>query len=870
MGCVEAQSRLSRLSKQQRTNTNGNEDLQKWTAARCNRLLRQISSRVAHLRQLVAEVTDANRPPKRIAPIDDELPTKKRIRQTYGGRKARPVPLSERDSNTSTPPRIMRVIGAMRPALVSSPAALCCPTPIRPFAQSNDTVSIGAINETKPQKLQTRTREPTLTMTKLSLSSNTVPPEQLKTYQAILTWMSKLLQITEENSLEPGRRSLLGMCMRRIPECVNDIEAWDQQQAEAAGIDSIWGNAEAATTLYSQLESFGGNEEGWKPLKLLARSHAMQVLSEAVAEGLFVTDFVALLSKTCADIGCAQEAAQLLSAYRRSLKNQECEDIRYECDAPNSREMCDQALVDMCTSEALTPSLLPALGDAIHGEDFHIADIAPRHRSTLWRTSMGCLSDAAHAWLGSRLLIPTLESLASGDQNGPWATHESKERTLTSLAAGLTAAAISMPLERDRRRYLHVFETAITQLLTKRGRSRKAEHSGLFLLMMARQLALEAGNGSHLALKAQSLIDLGRLTARSDVQTMYRQTAALCCSIAHACSRSEGTPSQKVLDELRTALQEMPLPKWFAESLRSDGAFLLAHKTKDLRDLQFAENLPETAGQTPSRAPTMFSGWRWEASISEWVKPSPLAKSTVKHLSDLTAPRENDRHDLERSTKNRMQRESLLNNKQARHGTRSIDAPKPTNRTEDNPRLLLVVPHETLAGTMKAAPRRRTTPVMHTDDTGLGPVKMRRRDSESQATSETVGSPVCVRSKYRDEGFQGYGSDVERPRRLGKTRALALDVAKKPSSSSLENSSRVRNENGVEDGAQGCKFMRLAASSTAYKGRRHSSTMAEPRALGKAGQRSRRIETGRGQRRTTVSLSSLVSWPGSDDWDELL
>jgi hypothetical protein len=49
-------------------------------------------------------------------------------------------------------------------------------------------------------------------------------------------------------------------------------------------------------------------------------------------------------------------------------------------------------------------------------------------------------------------------------------------------------------------------------------------------------------------------------------------------------------------------------------------AFLLAQKTKDLRDLAHAESLAAAAAETQAaNTNTVFSGWRWEEGISEWV-----------------------------------------------------------------------------------------------------------------------------------------------------------------------------------------------------------------------------------------------------------
>ncbi|KAL2202003.1 hypothetical protein CC79DRAFT_1373643 [Sarocladium strictum] len=611
-----------------------NDDLQVWTAARCNRLLRQITSRVAHLRQMVNEAVNVNRTTKRAVDSSEELPERKRVRHTYGGRRAKAMPLQERDGNTSTPPRVMRALGAMRPHLPSSPAGLCCPTPARPTLPTN---GLSAVchrgSNTTDYQSRIRSRPHGSASRFLKQISGDIPPDRVKIYQAILTWLKRLLQLTDERRFEPGRNSLLGMCLRKMPECIDEMDAWDRQEAETLGVSSLWRSDDAAATIYRQLEAFGGSEHGWMPFKHLVKSHVIQVLSRATEEGLFTSEFVTTMASTCVEMQCNAEAERLLVAFGQIsvLPRERSPSCRSSVPA-YSRELCHRALIDVSAGDSYTSVMLPALGGAISRQQLLIEDIPAKQRSSIWKGALAALHDISTANHGVRFLVPTLFALASGHGKEPWSSQKSREGMLTSLSAGIAAAAITSEVSHDIRRHLHILEASIAEVVSNRSRSLKAQHSGLFLLTMARQLVLETDKTILAHLRLQGVIELSSLISRSDVQCLYRQTVGLMCSIAHACSRSTGKASHEYLEMLRMALRDLPLPRWFVDGLRSEGAFVLAQKTKDLRDLAFAENLPETrhsySAQDTKATTSMFSGWRWEAGISEWVLPSPTGKAT--------------------------------------------------------------------------------------------------------------------------------------------------------------------------------------------------------------------------------------------------
>jgi hypothetical protein len=513
-------------------------------------------------------------------------------------------------------------------------------------------------------------------------------------------------------------------------------------------------------------------------------------------------------------------------------------------------------------------SFLPIVGNAMSNQQLLLGDMLPKHLSTLWKTSLAAVHEAsATINQGTRLLIPALKALASSDDNGPWSNQAEKETMLTSLAAAVAAAAMTSQSQQVKRRHIFILEAAMSEVTSKRGRSLKAQHCGLFVLTMARQLAIEEDKSLFVQLRAQGVKDLDSLVSRSKVQALYRQTVALTCSIAHACSRSVARPSHEILDQLRLALHELPLPIWFIEGIRSEGAFVLAQKTKDLRDLAFAENLSETHHQGTSRASTttMFSGWRWEAGISEWVLPSPPGKAVAIETSPATTQCEFDSIGSERQVKRQMRKGFMPKGLHAKPQPCGIDTHNATNRNGESGVLQSKIQAaKPTTNTLEATPRRKSLLIVRSCE-ALGPARQ--------------GHVSCTRMKNKlcKDVIGGVDeNDDKRPGIIARTNRptvedeeTASEEPRRPSGSRTMAGTKASSRNGdsVQNGAQGLGIMREGAvTATASKVVRRKSTTAVS-----CVRRRLSADSVRGQRRrTTVSLSSLATWPGSDDWNELL
>ncbi|KAM0436226.1 hypothetical protein ACHAPT_003118 [Fusarium lateritium] len=605
---------------------------QPWTAARCQRLLRQVQCRLVALRQLVSEArqqTTGTRS-KRPSADDDDTRARKRVRYTYGRRRSAPAHTKTTASNLSTPPRSVRTLGAMKIDR-SSPGEgrVDFPTPLlRKFCEQSTT------SEPLPTKSKTTNPSSPSLLADLQSLRRIIPERQFRVYEAIFGWMSNLLRSTEPLSQITHPKSLLGMCLRKVPAALAAIEAWDEQIAEEEGTRFKWESSKASTELYGQLEGFGATSLGWKPLKLVVRAHALSLLAAAVSEGLFESPFVRLLAELCLSFESSEEAARLVSSLDCTLA------------APRSSS---STLVESNTVQPLgviVKSLhrqrsfgasFECLASLVSTKKLSLNWLTSRAFQVVWTRGIEVLNSSSPAPSTIDFVCTAIEQLVLHGGKNTGTEKNPEEQTLVSVLAALTAAAWTLGTERcdtpgpwrkqGARRMLHVLERCMVQQQKRRGAFRS---NGLFTLALARFIAtamidsdvIDLTAKQHASQECARLLTGGNGTPS---QWQYRQTLLTACFVAQYRGRACGLACHDVLSEICATLNGLRLPDWFHDGLRSDGAFVLAQKTKDLRDVAFAERLP-AAGKGTLETTTLFSGWRWEEGIGEWVLPSPGPK----------------------------------------------------------------------------------------------------------------------------------------------------------------------------------------------------------------------------------------------------
>ncbi|RSL50626.1 hypothetical protein CEP53_008734 [Fusarium sp. AF-6] len=604
---------------------------QLWTAARCQRLLRQLQCRLVALRKLVDEAkqrTTSTRS-KRPSTDDDTTRDRKRVRYTYGRRRSAPAQTKPSTAELCTPPRSVRTLGAMKIDR-SSPGEgrVDFPTPLlRKFREQSTT------SQPLPTKSESANPSSSSLVADLQSLRRIVPESQFRIYEAIFGWMNNLLRSTDPLSHITHPKSLLGMCLRKVPAALAAIEAWDEQIAEEEGTRFKWDSSRASTELYGQLEGFGATGLGWEPLKLVVRAHALSLLAGAVLEGLFEPPFVRLLAELCISLESSDEAARLVSSL----------DCPLAAPRSSSSTLVESntvqplgVIVKSLHSQRTFGAAFECLSSLVRTKKLSLGWLTSRAFQVVWTRGIEVLNSSSPAPSAIDFICTAIDQLMLHE--GKKTTEKNpEEQTLMSVLAALTAAAWTLGTERcdtpgsqrkqGARRMLHVLECCVAQQQKRRGAFRS---NGLFTLVLARFIATAMIDSDviNLTAKQQASQECARLlTAGNGTPSrwQYRQTLLMACFVAQYRGRACGLACHDVLSEICATVDGLGLPDWFHDGLRSDGAFVLAQKTKDLRDIAFAESLP-AAGKGTLETTTMFSGWRWEEGIGEWVFPSPEPK----------------------------------------------------------------------------------------------------------------------------------------------------------------------------------------------------------------------------------------------------
>ncbi|RCI14116.1 hypothetical protein L249_7910 [Ophiocordyceps polyrhachis-furcata BCC 54312] len=589
-----------------------------------------------HTKRLRKLVNDDRYPPsdrqKRPHRDDGQSQAPKRPRFTYGRR--RPTSFSGVEppyATVTTPPRFVRPWGAPIDPGNSSPTSVPfdMTTPVwRKIREQPDTP---ICVDTSPSRAAQSERDLYDWRHEINCLRSTVSEERFRTYEAIFFSLDGLLRSTASGAQEPHRRSLLSICLRNIPACIANIEAYDMYIAKVNGRRSMWDVSHVSSDLYEQLEALGSSNSGWRPMKLALRAHAIWQLSESVKEGLLEPKFVRLLIKLCLRLEFREEAGQLCSCVTAALP------------APRS------ALSSMAENQQLLP--LHEILKSIEGE-------RPPGAALLSASSLASRGLLPVSWLSaqafSALWKLSLEFITIRNMGPVLITHwpVDREKVFIRFIAGAVVAATTETTSRGVgreqrrrrgwRRVQYLLELCLAELRYQKGLRRRQHPSydeGQFIILLARYLVATDSPFSDLTFQLQSKAELSQLAqgtnGKAASQRYCHQAATILARIAHYRSRSSAVPGREVVADLCAKLDNLGLGGYFGRGLRTDVAFLLAQQTKDLRDLAFAESLPSAGAD--GYVSTVFPGWHWEEGISEWVLPTHEGNSAVNNAVDGTS-----------------------------------------------------------------------------------------------------------------------------------------------------------------------------------------------------------------------------------------
>lgn len=616
--CTNAEASERIAPKRKRISQDSLREEIPWTTARCNRLLRTITSRINILRKqsklcaagpstrdarpcrnLSRRSSEETSPPpkeyKKPSASDPEwVPgaSTKTSSRTYGGRsKSRQKPASQKaDSGFSTP--------FVKRLLKDAPASIA-----KPWA-----------NATGSDQHSKKVRQLPV---QLKSSNEEAQRNLVKAFDGLLVTTS-----SASSAQRVGARSLMGACLRRVPDYIDlEVEDLDDDNEDDEDITS---------TIYNELENLGTNSMGgWYGLREVVRSHGLHHVRTAIDEGLVHDARISELVDACSKHSALLEADSLLQTWisrdrSRSLGRLEdshialtrLSELRSVYSAP---EIYLRHHTDLLTaghvylSDVLRPGTVP-LKDMISG-----LVRGPRQDIALAYLEAAVVEDRA-ASAGTSLpvftrlagLLSSLALVQATNANAP--TPELDLFTIVNRVATTIMQHqddnIEASADRNHPRHdirVHPFVMASTLL----------------------QLTSQPNTSTTITTPLNGLIDA--------VATHQNAFVKFTVNVTHHVRRFSDADE---LESLLVAISGLldPPPECSLEHrstlnrLAFEVAFAYREQTGIEIDDHFTSKLAATHGaptenmtQTPRRR-VQVSGYKWEEGLCEWVAATPLAK----------------------------------------------------------------------------------------------------------------------------------------------------------------------------------------------------------------------------------------------------
>lgn len=652
---------------------------QPWTTTRCHRLLRPLKTHIAALRrefevensQSVSEDPDANNMEDSVggAVLD-----KSKVQHTYSKRGRKPT----RPNDEQLVEHASRASKAMKLARKKlQPGEIVLPTPVirrargyqlsSPLQQPRWTDSNSAGDGKKPFGSMRGQRNSSVVSeleSELQTLRNRVSSTKLSLYESLLRALHSLLTATSEPP--PGSRankSLMAMCLRKLPEYIDELQYWEQRDAEEQGTKSTLQDSKVSGEIYEEVVGIlPAARNGCPQLRQLVRADGLRLIRTAMTENLLDYKFAVLLIKLCSKMKARSEAEGLLETLLDLGVTCSGNAAQNAKDAVYPRPKC----MDSTFEEGRKLAPLKALRD--FAKESERPQFMLRQLSKLMSTQKLPLewlstNEFVSIWSG---IVRTLSGNEICDDTVSFAIH-----TITTLASQVKKTAYSLKAEPTNTRTLSqqtllstiatvatlpLLQYDTTSLLLHRKRQDDTSIMSQRVEQIMKSCIFEMGR-QRKSTWITTVLDLGAFYAsiprigtsgEKDASPIFTQTnnpgkdarqhreaaTALICTLAQCMGRGASEASHnsltRLLDRLETAVHgENAIPR----GLRSDCAFFLAERTLDLRDLAFAESFNNEASEVgldaktgprqPASSPS--ARFRWDEGIAEWVTATPAS-----------------------------------------------------------------------------------------------------------------------------------------------------------------------------------------------------------------------------------------------------
>jgi hypothetical protein len=665
-----------------------------WTAQKCNRLLRALTSRVAVLKKdisryqsnstfkiqcLEAKVARTTKRHAAQTADTDWGQVRKRVKKTYsvrgGGR-----------GGSSTATGSSREHTLVKEGRFLNPGEFAVPTPIlsraRGFPSENYPIPIericpepiGEIDNPSRKRPKVKDGEKHFQLSEMMRGlKKKMPAGRYSTYEGIYNGLETLLRSTasgKSNSQLKGSRSLLSMCLIAVPHYIAQEEAvLDTQLMETGGRSAI-NNKDVSTEIYDDLEAFGSTGHGWKQLRLIIRSHGIQVIRDAIQAQLFDVEFCGIMIKLCIHMDAVAEGKDMLSSLLSTTNYTAPKTVLSRiADAVDNRPLLllwetveqRQCFSFQCRelSKLFSAGLVP------------LSWVATKELGTIWTGAIQA-SSSPSVNVDAVVLIETILSMLarpiySGlqDRNLAKAELTLLEATMQTFSSLLTTLTSIIILSRETvgegllsvsmiPEYMHISGLLRGSLIQWKN-SHEINSEGT-LLIMANILAGTEGSGKAFT-DADILLNHLQQSRKSMEDAAFKKDLAnFVCSIARCCGRGELTAGFEHLERLHSILESIADTRHRNDAsllhrIMVDSAFAFAQETPDQRHFDYALTLEEKfhllkttldQSSTPGNAEGKRLGYRWEEGIGEWVAATPAFASNGSKTLTFSSASGND------------------------------------------------------------------------------------------------------------------------------------------------------------------------------------------------------------------------------------
>ena len=659
------------------------ESEQEWTTARCHRLLRALTSRVAALNKEISRFSSTHADQQKLLTVarsfplsktrtpDEDWaaqPKKKKLKRTYGGR-SRITEIYQAKTAIATTVRD-------RPAQYV-PGELTVPTPMltraRRVCESHDPIfeepcgsdvaPMGVKYKLKRPDSYTYSRKSIWQLTSsMSVLRTTVDSHKFSAYEGVYAGLETLMRNTtvdEPTVRSQGAGSLFSMALRSVPALVFEQEHLLDNHMDETSSKSAIIIRDMSTEIYDDLESLGSSGNHWKHLRTVVRSHGVNIVANAIEDNLLDADVSGSLISLLVSTQAYDEAETLLQAllHRQSFAPPKTLHDALECRL--------NMLIKYSNHTRRFGFQYSQLARAFGQGSIPGSWLATRGFSEVWTALIVHISAEEAVALPAReflrIALPLLgiaAHAAHGNTSSSvfaLAVDDAMRNTFIGLLTTISAMSILSSEVRSQDRFDTMAIEGYEQLehvIDSTVLSMKSVHeinSTLPLLLMSRVLMKCFKYPHDLAdhCEQQKVLDQYlRITNVLQESSTFLSNLARCCGKGAYSSGFEYLqqfhlslvrPEAKICQNNMIGCVVVDSAYDFARRYSSKEHLLYASQM----DLKFTSRTNMPVPQSPEAEVRVEGGFRWEEGIGEWVTATPalhLMKRTTALTLDNLAP----------------------------------------------------------------------------------------------------------------------------------------------------------------------------------------------------------------------------------------